>query len=83
MLLKSKRPVILQLKITSCPGIFLLQKTLCPVIFRMKKSKRPVIYSVEKSHRPGAWVPGPGFNKFCSLPKHILGKFLFQQLESF
>ena len=44
-------------------------KSLCPVIFRMKKSKRPVVYSVEKSHSPGAWVPGPSFNKSCSLPK--------------
>ena len=64
MLLKSKRPVILQLKITSCPVIFSLQKSLCPVIFRMKKRKSPVIYGVEKSHRPGAWMSGPGFNKF-------------------
>ena len=66
---KSNRPVALHaVKKSGCPVIFWLQKSSCPVIFGMKISKRPVIYGVKKSHRPATWVPGPGFNKFCSLP---------------
>ena len=67
MLLKSKRPV--KVENFFLPRDFLVTKRFMPRDFPDEKSKRPVIYSVEKSHRPGAWVPGPGFNKFCSLPK--------------
>ena len=73
--------MILRLKITSCPVIFWEQKTLCPVIFQMKISKRPMTYGVKKSHCPGAWVPGPRFNKFCSLPNALHNILLELQRE--